>query len=223
MTAANKAATVPKRAPSNGSDAERIIELAQFAYPLTTPPMSYEQFVELCQRFPDLRMEQETNGQITIMPPTYSGSGYRESEANGLVWHWNRQTKLGRTYSASAGVHLPDGSTRQADAIWISNEKLAAFDAAKLDSSFLPLAPDFVIEVRSETDNLENAKAKMTNAWIANGVRLAWLIDPYEEKAWVYRANGSVDVAEGFSGKKLSGEDVLPGFELDLTEFRLPG
>ena len=75
---------------------------------------------------------------------------------------------------------------------------------------------------RSVKDDLENLKSKMTDSWIANGVRLAWLIDPYEEKAWVYRSNGSIDVVEYFSGKKLSGEDVLPGFELDLEDFKVP-
>lgn len=63
----------------------------------------------------------------------------------------------------------------------------------------------------------------MTDSWIANGVRLAWLIDPYEEKAWVYRADGSIEVVKGFEGKKLSGEDVMPGFELELDEFRVKG
>ena len=184
--------------------------------------MTFEDFLSLSSRFPDLRMEQETNGQITIMPPVFSGSGYRESEANGFVWQWNRQTKLGRTYSASTGIRLRDGSTRQADTAWISSEKLAALDAAQTDRSFLPVEPDFIIEVRSETDQLAKVKAKMNEVWISNGVRLAWLIDPYEEKAWIYRANGSIEAVEGFAGKKLHGEDVLPGFELELDEFRLP-
>lgn len=200
----------------------REFSLLELAGPLTTQAMTFEDFLSLSSRFPDLRMEQETNGQITIMPPVFSGSGYRESEANGFVWQWNRQTKLGRTYSASTGIRLRDGSTRQADTAWISSEKLAALDAAQTDRSFLPVEPDFIIEVRSETDQLAKVKAKMNEVWISNGVRLAWLIDPYEEKAWIYRANGSIEAAEGFTGKKLHGEDVLPGFELELDAFRLP-
>ena len=198
------------------------MELVQLFPLLTTPPVSFEQFAEISSRFPDFRMEQEKNGQITIMPPVFFGSGQRESEANGFVWQWNRQHKLGKTLSASTGIKLRDGSTKQADTVWISNEKLAAANAAELDESFLFLEPDFVIEVRSKTDDLEKLKTKMTDSWIANGVRLAWLIDPYEEKARVYRSNGSIDVVEKFTGKKLSGEDVLPGFELDLDEFKLP-
>ena len=200
-----------------------LLELAQLAQTLTTPPMSFEQFAELCQRFPDMRMEQETNGQITIMPPVLFGSGQRESDANGFVWQWNRQTRLGKTLSASTGVRLRDGSTKQADTLWISNEKLATLDARQLDGIFLPVEPDFVIEIRSKTDDLEKVKRKMADSWIANGVRLAWLIDPYAEKAWVYRADGSIEVINGFVGNALSGEGVLPGFELALGEFRVPG
>lgn len=214
------ATAAPKREILHSQDA--LMELAQLFPVLTTPPVSFEQFVEISTRFPDFRMEHEKNGQITIMPPVLSGSGHREGEAFGFVWQWNRQSKLGRTYSPSTGIKLRDGSTKQADTVWISNEKLAAADAAKLDESFLFLEPDFVIKVRSKTDDLENLKSKMTDSWIANGVRLAWLIDPYEEKAWVYRSNGSIDVVEYFSGKKLSGEDVLPGFELDLEDFKVP-
>jgi Uma2 family endonuclease len=211
--------TLPNRA---SSDYERIFELAQFVPVLTTPPMTFEQFVEMGTLFPEFRLEREPNGQITIMPPVFFGSGARESEANGLVWQWNRQTQLGRVLSASTGVNLPDGSTKQANTFWVSNEKLKPFNAARLDASYLPVAPDFVIEIRSKTDQLDTLKSKMTNAWIANGVRLAWLIDPYEEKAWVYRMDGSVEIIKGFDGKKLSGEDVMPGFELALDEFKLP-
>lgn len=213
----------PDALPNTASnDYERIFELAQFVPVLMTPPMTFEQFIEMGALFPEFRLEREPNGQITIMPPVLLGSGARESEANGLVWQWNRQSQLGKTYSASTGVNLPDGSTKQADTFWVSNEKLEKFNAARLDASYLPIAPDFVIEIRSKTDKLDTLKSKMANAWIANGVRLAWLIDPYEEKAWVYRIDGSVEVVKGFDGKKLSGEDVMPGFELVLDEFKLP-
>ena len=221
--------TAPSPAPTSSPAEARPdspgqeFNLLELTGPLTTEAMRFEEFVALSSRFPDLRMEQEPNGQITIMPPVLSGSGYRESEANGFVWQWNRQTKLGKTYSASTGIRLRDGSTKQADTAWIAKEKIAALDAAQLDDSFLPIEPDFIIEVRSKTDSLDKLKAKMTDAWIGNGVRLAWLIDPYEEQTWIYRANGSVEVVAGFAGKKLHGEDVLPGFELELDEFRLPG
>lgn len=201
---------------------EAVAELVLWAGSLTTSPMPFEQYLELTQRLPNHKIEQEPDGQVNIMPPTFSGSGSREIAANAPLWFWNRQTNLGKIYGPSTGIKLPDGSTKQADAAWVSNEKLARLNAAQLDSSFLPLAPDFVIEVRSETDKLEVVQAKMTNAWIANGVRLAWLIDPYEEKAWIYRENGSAEMLQGFDNQKLSGENVLPGFELELSEFKIP-
>ncbi len=207
----------PTVAPTTGH-LSYLAEVSQFFPVLHTPPVSFEEFVEVSRLFPTLRMEQEKNGQITIMPPVFSDSGHRESEANGFVWQWNRRTKLGKTYSASTGIRLRDGSTKQADTVWVSNERLLKSD--QIGPAFLSIEPDFVIEIRSKTDDLEKAKTKMAESWIANGVRLAWLIDPYEEKAWVYRADGSIEVVKGFEGKKLSGEDVMPGFELELEEFR---
>ena len=123
-------------------------------------------------------------------------------------------------FSPSTGFDLPDGSTRSPDIAWIGPEKLHELSAEALENEFFSLVPDFVAELRSKSDALPRLQAKMTEAWIANGVRLAWLIDPYEEKAWIYRQDGSVEVVEGFD-KKLSGEDLLPGFELALGEFRL--
>lgn len=101
--------------------------------------MSFEEFVEVSRRFPDFRMEQERNGQITIMPPVTAGIGHLESNANGFLWQWNRRTKLGQTISASGGIRLRDGSTKQADTAWISNERLAA--AAQADDAFLFVEP----------------------------------------------------------------------------------
>jgi len=102
----------------------------------------------------------------------------------------------------------------------MSDATLGLLSPKDIEESFIPAAPDFVAEIRSGSDNLEKLKTKMKDSWIANGVRLAWLIDPYEETAWVYRADGTVEKVEGFD-KQLLGEDVMPGFELDLAEFRV--
>ena len=91
------------------------------------------------------------------------------------------------------------------------------------EDAFLKAMPDFIIEVRSKTDRLQKLKNKMKNVWIKNGVRLAWLIDPYEEKAYIYRASGEVETITGFEGEKLTGEDVMPGMELPLEELRIAG
>jgi len=122
-------------------------------------------------------------------------------------------------HGLSSGFDLPDGSFRQPDAAWISTERLAAGKSADGEAS-LSVAPDFVAEIRSDSDRLKKLQTKMTEGWIANGVRLAWLIDPFEEKAYIYRPGRDVEIVEGFSGKTLSGEAVLPGFELPLDEMR---
>ncbi|GAB4494005.1 MAG: Uma2 family endonuclease [Saprospiraceae bacterium] len=178
-------------------------------------PVNDEAFERLCAANPELQIEREPNGNITIMPPVHIETGRFEAEAFGQLYSWNRQTQLGKVFSASAGFTLPDDSIRSADASWVSNEKYEQLSPGEL-KTFARLVPDFVIEIKSDTDSLKKLREKMTSAWIGNGVLLAWLLDVKAEKAYVYRANGSVDVVEGFD-KKLSGENVLPGFEFDLN------
>lgn len=177
-------------------------------------PMSKEQFTILAERFPDLRMEREANGKVLIMSPVKKGSGRRESRLFGLLALWHEKFNSGELFGPSAGFDLPDGSSKAADAAWLSDESLAADPAS--EEEFIQTAPDFVGEVRSAIDRLKKSQKKMTDTWMANGVHLAWLIDPYEEKAYIYRQGQEVEIVEGFDGKKLSGEAVLPGFELPL-------
>lgn len=177
--------------------------------------MTEEEFLEFCQDNPDLRIETDPSGNIVAEPPVSYGSGGKENEVNADLTIWNRKTKLGKTFSPSTMFTLPDGSRRMPDAAWVSMEKHRQLSAEERNS-FARVAPDFVVEVRSPSDNLKRLQTKMTDVWIANGVRLAWLIDPVTEKIWVYRADGSIDVLEGF-GHTLSGESVLPGFVFDLS------
>jgi Uma2 family endonuclease len=177
-------------------------------------PMSKEQFTLLAERFPDLRMEREADGKTLIMSPVKRGSGKREPKLGGFLFMWHSQHGLGELHGPSSGFDLPDGSTKSPDAAWISEERLR--NIPDDEEIFVPVVPDFVAEFRSATDRLKKSQKKMTDTWMANGVRLAWLIDPYEEKAYVYRQGREVEILEGFDGKKLSGEDVLPGFELPL-------
>src|SRR5690606_2203653 len=143
------------------------------------------------------------------------GSGSREFKLNGLFYVWYAQMHSGEFFSPSTGFDLPSGSTKSPDIAWVSLERLGANPGREGD--FVKIVPDFVAEVRSGSDRLKKLQAKMTDTWMANGVRLAWLIDPYEEKAYIYRAGVTKpEVVEGFAGNKLSGEEVLPGFELPL-------
>ncbi len=151
------------------------------------------------------------------MPPSSYDSGNHEMEAGADLTLWNRRTKLGRVFSPSTLFKLPDGSKRMPDAAWISREKHAQL-SAKERKSFARIVPDFVIEVRSPSDRPQVLKDKMQSAWIKNGVQLAWLIDPELQQAWIFRADGSETHIPDFQ-RVLSGESVLPGFELDLRIF----
>ncbi len=179
-------------------------------------------FEKLCTLYPEYRIERDKNGTTKIMAPVKGMGGFREGDLVYHVTHWSKTHGKGKVSSPSGGFDLPDGSVKSPDVAWVSGEKLSSLDPKKAEEKFLPIVPDFIAEIRSKTDDLDKLKEKMQNVWIANGVRLAWLIDPYEETAYVYRLNGSRDTVKGFD-KKLDGEDVLPGFELDLSEFKLFG
>ncbi|MEO6759751.1 MAG: Uma2 family endonuclease [Saprospiraceae bacterium] len=181
-------------------------------------PMSRDFFMELAAHYPALRMERESDGKILIMSPVKRGTSKRESKLLGLLFLWYYATKMGELHGPNVGFDLPDGATRSPDAAWISPERLAMDDGD--EESFARVVPDFIAEVRSSSDRLKPLQKKMTHTWLANGVRLAWLIDPYEEKAYLYRPDQEVEIVVGFAGKMLSGEGVLPGFELPLDEMR---
>lgn len=184
-------------------------------------PLSRQDFIALAERYPDLPMERENDGTVTVMSPVKRGSGKREFNLAGLFYLWLHRTGLGEFYSPSTGFDLPNGATKSPDVAWISPERVVAVADEDEDAAFVQIVPDFVVEIRSQTDRLKKLQTKMTDSWMANGVRLAWLIDPVEEKAYIYRrGQKDPEVVEKFSGQKLSGEDVLPEFELDLETMR---
>lgn len=181
-------------------------------------PLSKAEFVALAERYPDLPMEREANGSVLVMSPVKRGSGKREPKLYGFLFIWYLKTRLGELHGPSSGFDLPNGSTKSPDAAWISEERLRM--APDDEETFVPIVPDFVGEIRSSTDRLKSLQRKMTDTWMANGVRLAWLIDPYDEKVYVYRQGQPVEEITGFDGRMLSGEEVLPGFELPLAEMK---
>ncbi len=182
--------------------------------------MSKEQFISFSRRHSEFQMEREKNGTVTIMPPTAGGSSYRENTIGFYVTYWQRTQGNGMTFSSSGGFDLPSGAIKSPDVAWISPERLVQLSSEQIEESYIPIAPDFVAEIRSKSDSLKKLQKKMRETWIANGVRLAWLIDPWGQKAFIYRADGSEETVSGFD-KELSGEDVLPGFLLKLKEFRV--
>ncbi len=183
---------------------------------LPYPSMSEDEFFDFCTSNPEIPMERDRHGNILLMEPTGSEGGSQEIEVGADLVVWNRRTGLGKTFGPTAGFTLPSKAVRAADAAWIAKarwEKVAAYDRPR----FAHITPDFVLEIRSPSDSVKELRAKMEE-WIEAGVRLAFLTDPIEGQAWVYRTDGSVDSPVGMDAA-LSGEDVLPGFSLPLSIF----
>ncbi|MEG4083966.1 Uma2 family endonuclease [Microcoleus sp. POL10_C6] len=182
--------------------------------PTLTLTVTREQFVELAIANRELQLERTAQGELIVNPPTGGETGYRNLDIEGQLWLWNRQTKLGKAFNSSTGFHLPNGADRSPDAAWVRQERWDEL-TPKQKESFIPLCPDFVVELRSKTDNMEPLRAKMKE-YMKNGARLGWLIDRKNKKVEIYRPSQDVEVLE--NPISLSGEDVLPGFVLDLTE-----
>lgn len=165
----------------------------------------------------DLQLEKNCHGELIIMTPTGGGTGFKNMRISARLFSWYEQSKLGIVFDSSTGFKLPNGAVRSADAAWVSDERWTALTIEEQEQ-FPPLCPDFIIELMSKTDRLQPAQEKMAE-WMANGCRLGWLIDRKDEQIYIYRADGSTGVLPSFEGVA-SGEDILPGFELDLRELR---
>ncbi|MCC5613650.1 Uma2 family endonuclease [Nostoc sp. CHAB 5836] len=178
-----------------------------------TIELTDDQFFQLCQNNRDLRLERTAEGELIIMPPTGWESGNRNSKLTQRLGNWTDADGKGLAFDSSTGFKLPNGANRSPDASWVSRKRLAALnpDPAK----FLPMAPDFAVELRSASDSLKTVQQKMQE-YIDNGVRLGWLIDPQNQRVEIYRPGKDVEVLQ--SPTSLSGEDVLPGFVLDLAQ-----
>ncbi|MBW4621623.1 MAG: Uma2 family endonuclease [Cyanosarcina radialis HA8281-LM2] len=172
-----------------------------------------EQFEQLAGVNRDLRLERTATGELIVMPPTGSVTGNRNLDIEGQIWLWNRQTKLGVAFNSSTGFHLPNGSDRSPDAAWIRLERWEALTPEEREG-FAPICPDLVVELRSTSDDLKSLREKMRE-YLENQARLGWLIDRKNRKVEIYRQGRDVEILD--SPATLSGEDVLPGFVLDLT------
>jgi Uma2 family endonuclease len=182
---------------------------------LKTVNLSDEQFYQLCHNNDEWRLEQTAQGELIIMPPIGAISGNREADLNADLVIWNRQTKLGKVFSSSTIFTLPNGAKRSPDVAWIAKERWDALPL-KEQEKFAKICPDFVIELRSRTDSLTQLQAKM-DEYLANGVRLGWLIDPMSQQVAIYRPNQAVEIIS--LPTTLSGENVLPEFTLELPLF----
>lgn len=188
----------------------------------STVALTDEQFYQLCIANEEWRLELTPEGELIIMPPTGGESGIRNSSLNLRVGVWNEQTQLGKVFDSSTVFQLPNGSKRSPDVSWVLRERWEALSAED-KRRFPPLCPDFVIELRSATDSLETLRSKMRD-YQSNNCRLGWLIDPQTPLVEIYRLSQNVEIIN-FSFNQpptLSGEDVLPGFLLDLTPILNP-
>lgn len=172
-----------------------------------------DEFYEFCQHNSDLRIERTATGALVVMPPTGGESGHRNADLTTDVNLWNRQTELGVVFDSSTVFKLPNGANRSPDVAWITNERWNALSVEQ-QKKFPPIAPDFVIELRSETDTLKDLQEKMRE-YMGNGVRLGWLIDPQIRQVSIYRPDQPAETLQ--SPTTLSGEAVLPKFVLDLS------
>ncbi len=175
-------------------------------------------FYDFCQANGDLQFEQTAEGEIIVMAPAGFESGDRESEALNQLRNWAKRQGSGRALGSNTGFRLPNGATRAPDASWVLNSRLSELDPSQL-RRFPSICPDFVIEIVSPSDRLPKLRAKM-DEYIANGVRLGWLIDPDERKVYVYRPGKKVQCRSGI--RQISASPELPGFVLKLAEIWKP-
>ena len=177
-----------------------------------------EQFFLLCQNNGDLRFERTASGEIIIMPPTGGETSNRNIELAYQLQAWSRQNNLGKAFDSNGGFTLPNGAVRAPDASWLKLERWEALTPQQRQK-FLPLCPDFVVELRSPTDSVKQTQEKRQE-YIDNGARLGWLIDAKTRRVEIYRPNQEVELLE--NPASLSGEDVLPGFVLNMAQILPP-
>jgi Uma2 family endonuclease len=175
--------------------------------------LSEEQFYRLCQVNRDLRLERTAEGKLIIMPPTGRETGNRNSRLVQRLGNWADTDGNGLVFDSSTGFRLPNGAIRSPDAAWVRRDRLEALNPDP--NKFLPLCPDFAIELRSTSDALADTCAKMQE-YLENGMKLGWLLNPQDQQVEIYRADRAVEVLQ--SPAALSGETVLSGFVLELHQ-----
>lgn len=177
------------------------------------------QFRQVCQANRDWRFELTAGGDLVIMPPTGGETGAISARLTAQLVTWADQDGSGLGFDSSTGFVLPNGAIRSPDAAWVRRDRLARLPRARL-RGFVPLCPDFVVELKSQSDPLKSLQTKLRE-YVDNGARLGWLIDPITRTVHVYRPRTSV--ARLRRPATLAGDPVLPGFVLDFTPIWRPG
>lgn len=175
--------------------------------------MTDQQFFTFCQQNRNYRIERTATGEITIMPPTGSETGNRNFDLILQFGIWTKQNQTGIGFDSSTGFTLANGAIRSSDVAWIKRERWNALTPEE-KQTFAPICPDFVVELRSPSDNLKILQDKLQE-YLNNGVSLGWLIDRKERKVYIYRPDRAVECLD--NPPTVSTEDILPGFVLDLS------
>lgn len=175
--------------------------------------ISQDQFAALAAANRDMRLERTARGELIVNPPTGWETGERNRSLTGQLDRWFEENEnLGKAFDSSTGFILPNGANRAPDASWVSRERWDALTPEQ-KGTFANICPDFVVELRSSSDRVQSLQTKMSE-YIENGTRLGWLIDPQQRQVEIYRPGRAVEVLS--NPTELSGEDVLPGFLLNL-------
>jgi Uma2 family endonuclease len=180
---------------------------------LTAQPMTDEEFTVFCNEHPDLSFEMSAEGELIVMAPTHSDTGARSGDVFMQLATWAKKNRRGYTCDSSTGFVLPNGARRSPDASWTLKSRVKDLGAAKR-KSFWHLCPDFVIEIRSDSDRMRSLQAKMRE-YLQQGAQLGWLIDPENKTVEIYRPGGTLEKLTDID--KLDGEGPVAGFVLDLT------
>jgi Uma2 family endonuclease len=196
------------------STTETYLPSQPFTLDFHSARLTEQQFEELCRNNRDLKFEMSAKGELIIVPPTSPESGWKNTKLTTRTEIWSEINNTGIVFDSSTMFTLPNGAKRSPDVSWMTKEKWESLNAFERQK-FSRVVPDFVIELLSPTDNLVDTQTKMKE-YIENGVRLGWLIDPIEQKVYVYRIGGEVEILD--NPEKVSGEDVLNGFELNVRE-----
>jgi Uma2 family endonuclease len=187
-----------------------------FVFNFIQENLNDDEFYELCQKNPHLKLEKNQFGTIIIMPNTGGITGKRNTKITARLSFWEEENG-GNTFDSSTAFIFPNGATRSPDAAWVSDSQWNTLTDLEKEK-FPPVSPEFIAELMSPSDRLKDAKLKMLE-YIDNGVQLAWLINPSDEEVHIYRADGTISKVNGFDNV-LSGEDILNGFEFDLKLLR---
>jgi Uma2 family endonuclease len=191
-----------------------LIDDANLPATLTAQPMTDEEFSAFCAGHPDLYFEMSAEGELIVMPPTYSDTGAGNSEIAGELHNWAKKNRRGYVCDSSTGFVLPNGARRSPDASWTLKSRVQQLGAAKQRKAFWHLCPDFVIEVRSASDRLIPLRKNMLE-YLEQGAQLGWLVDPENKTVEIYRPGGGSEKRTGVD--KVEGEGPVAGFVLDLT------